>query len=262
MRKIFIVAMLLLAITLTGCGDDSNSNGSSVLKIGLDDEYAPMGFRDDKGELIGFDVDLAKEATRRLGVKVEFVPIDWDKKEEEINSGRVDMLWNGCDITDERKEYMLFSKPYMQNRQVLIVKRGNTQNIHSVSDLEGKVVGTQAGSNSVDYVEQHEDLKESFEAFKTYRNYKEAFHDLDKDLVDVLIADEIVSRYAMLKCVGKFEIIEVTVGPATEIGIGFRKDNFELRDKVQKVFDEMVKDGTAKKISEQWFQADLIKLKR
>ncbi|MBR6712636.1 MAG: amino acid ABC transporter substrate-binding protein [Selenomonadaceae bacterium] len=262
MRKIFIMAMLLM-MTLTGCGGDSDlTDKSGTIKIGLDDEYAPMGFRDEKGELIGFDIDLAKEAARRLGVKAEFVPIDWDKKEEAITSGRVDMLWNGCDITDERKEYMIFSKPYMNNRQILIVKRGNTQNIHSVSDLEGKVVGTQAGSNSVDYVEQHKDLKESFEAFKTYRNYREAFHDLDKDLVDVLIADEIVSRYAMLKRAGKFEIIEVTVGSATEIGIGFRKDNIELRDKVQKVFDEMVKDGTARKISEQWFQADLIKLKR
>ncbi|MBQ4495372.1 MAG: amino acid ABC transporter substrate-binding protein [Selenomonadaceae bacterium] len=262
MRKIFIMAMLLM-MTLTGCGGDSDSTDKSgTIKIGLDDEYAPMGFRDEKGELIGFDIDLAKEAARRLGVKAEFVPIDWDKKEEAITSGRVDMLWNGCDITDERKEYMIFSKPYMNNRQILIVKRGNTQNIHSVSDLEGKVVGTQAGSNSVDYVEQREDLKKSFEAFKTYRNYREAFGDLDKDLVDVLIADEIVARYAMLKCAGKFEIIELTVGSATEIGIGFRKDNVELRDKVQKVFDEMVKDGTARKISEQWFQADLIKLKR
>ncbi|MBQ3441925.1 MAG: amino acid ABC transporter substrate-binding protein [Selenomonadaceae bacterium] len=262
MRKIFIMAMLLM-MTLTGCGGDTDSTDKNgTIKIGLDDEYAPMGFRDEKGEIIGFDIDLAKEAARRLGVEVEFVPIDWDKKEEEITSGHVDMIWNGCDVTDERKRYMTFSKPYMGNRQILIVKKGNTQHIYSINDLEGKVVGTQAGSNSVDYVEQHEDLKESFEAFKTYLNYREAFGDLDKDLVDVLIADEIVARYAMLKCAGKFEIIEVTVGPATEIAIGFRKDNIELRDKVQKAFDEMVKDGTARKISEQWFQADLIKLKR
>ena len=262
MRKVFITAMLLMMMTLTGCGDDSYSKGAEVLRIGLDDEYAPMGFHNEKGELVGFDIDLAKEAARRLGVKVEFVPIGWNKKEEEITSGNVDMIWNGCDITEERRSYLIYSKPYMDNRQILVVKRGNTQNIYSIKDLEGKVVGTQAGSNSVDYVEQNEDLKNSFEAFKTYLNYKEAFEDLDKDLVDILIADEITARYEMTRSVGKFEIIEITVGAATEIGIAFRKDNVELRDKVQKVFDDMVKDGTAKKISEQWFQADLIKLKR
>ena len=262
MRKIFIMAMLLM-MTFTGCGSDSNSTDKSgTIRIGLDDEYAPMGFRNEKGELIGFDVDLAKEAAKRMNVEVEFVPIDWDKKEEEITSGHIDMIWNGLDITDQRKEYMIFSKPYMDNRQILIVKKGNTQNIHTVGDLENKVVGTQAGSNSVDYLEQHKDLKEKFEGFKTYRSYKKAFEDLDKDLVDVLIVDEIVARYAMLQCAGKFEIIEITVGSATEIAIGFRKDNVELRDKVQKVFDSMVKDSTAKKISEQWFKADLIKMKR
>ena len=263
MRKIFIMAMLLMVTILAGCGDDSDSNDKNgTLRIGLDDEYAPMGFRNEKGELVGFDIDLAKEVTRRLGVTVEFVPIDWAKKEEEITSGNVDMLWNGCDVTEERKRYLLYSKPYMDNRQILIVKKGNTQHIYSINDLEGKIVGTQAGSNSEDYVHEHEDFKQGFEAFKTYLNFKEAFEDLDKDLVDVLIVDEIAGRYEMARRAGKFEIIEITVGSATEIAIAFRKDNVELRDKVQKAFDEMVKDGTARKISEQWFQADLIKLKR
>ena len=262
MRKIFIIAMLLMTMILTGCGDDSDSKGSEVLRIGLDDEYAPMGFHNEKGELVGFDIDLAEEAARRLGVKIEFVPIGWNKKEEEITSGRVDMLWNGCDVTDERKRYMIFSKPYMNNRQILIVKRGNTQQIYSVSDLEGKIVGTQAGSNSEDYINENEDLRQGFEDFKTYLNFKEAFVDLDKDLVDVLIVDELAGRYEITRHADKFEIIEITVGPVTEIAIGFRKDNVELRDKIQGAFNEMVKDGTARKISEQWFQADLIKLKR
>ena len=261
--KGIILTLLLMLFTLTGCSFDNTSimNREKVV-IGFDESFAPMGFRNEEGEIIGFDIDLAKEAARRLGVEVEFKPIDWTKKKEEITSGNVDMLWNGCDITDERRSYLIYSKPYMDNRQILVVKRGNTQNIYSIKDLEGKVVGTQAGSNSVDYVEQDEDLKNSFEAFKTYLNYKEAFEDLDKDLVDILIADEITARYEMTRSVGKFEIIEITVGATTEIGIAFRKDNVELRDRIQKVFDDMVKDGTARKISEQWFQADLIKLKR
>lgn len=155
MRKIFMAAVLLMAFALTSCVSDTKvlapfEKGS--LKIGIDDAFAPIGFRDEDEQIIGFDIDLAKEVARRLGVKAEFVPIDWDNKEEEIVSGNVDLIWNGLDITDSRKEYMIFSKPYMDNRQVIIVKAGNAQNIHSVSDLEGKVVGTQAGSTAESYI--------------------------------------------------------------------------------------------------------------
>lgn len=267
MKKFFILAMLLMAILSTSCGEGSDSNAERLfnrdtIKIGLDDQYAPMGFRDEKGAIVGFDVDLAKETARRMGIKIEFIPIDWDNKKEELTSKHVDMLWNGCDITDDRKEYILFSKPYMKNRQILVVKKGNTQHIYTIGDLEGKIIGTQAGSNSEDYVNEAKDLKNSFKSFKTYLNFKNAFADLDNGLADVLIVDEIAARYEIRRQADKFEIIEVTIGPATEIGIGFRKDDVELRDKVQEVFDSMVKDGTAKKISEQWFKADLIKLRK
>ncbi len=268
MRKIFLPLMLMLLI-LTGCGggeDDSDNVNSTkyskMLVVGLDDHYAPLGFRNDKNELVGFDIDLAKETARRMGVEFKFRPIDWDNKREEITSGNVDMLWNGCDITDDRKEYMIYSKPYLDNRQVLLVRRGNDLNIRTAGDLTGKVVGTQAGSSSENYVNDTPNFKSTFAAFKTYRNFKDAFAELDSGAVDVLICDEIAARYEISRIPPKFEVIEVTIGPACEIGIGFRKDDVELRDRVQKAFDSMVADGTAKKISEQWFQADLIKRRR
>ena len=266
MKNIFL-PLLLLLFFVTGCGGDNDKNiddpkHSDKLIIGLDDEYAPMGFRNEKGEIVGFDVDLAKEAGRRMGVEFEFKPIDWDNKREEITSGNVDILWNGTDITDDRKEYMIFSKPYMDNRQILIVPKNNPKNIHSADDLAGKIVGTQAGSSSRYYVEDNPELRNSFKDFKTYLNFKIAFADLDSGNVDVLICDELAGRYEISRVPQVFTVIEATVGPACEIGIGFRKDDVELRDRVQKVFDEMIKDGTAKKISEQWFQANLIKYRR
>ena len=267
MKKIFL-PLLLLIFFVTGCGggqDSKNVNSSKfsgTLVIGIDDEYAPFGFRDKDGELIGFDIDLAKEAAKRMGVKFEFKPINWNNKENELDSGNIDIIWNGLDITPEREERILYTKPYMDNRQILLAKKSNDFNLRTEHDLEGKIVGTQAGSNSEDYIAANETLMNSFKDFKTYATFKQAFLDLSDGKVDVLIVDELAGRYEMSKIPRKFEIIEITIGPVTEIGIGFRKSDVELRDRVQKVFDDMVRDGTAKKISEQWFQADLIKYKR
>lgn len=268
-KKIFTAVLLLVTMVFAGCGggndpakkDDGASKEVKKIVIGLDDEYAPMGFKDEKNEIIGFDVDLAKEAAKRLGSEVEFKAIDWNSKEAELKSGRIDIIWNGLDITPERQENMLFSKPYMDNRQIVFVKKDNAQGIMSENDLAGKSVGTQAGSTAEAYITGNEALKNSFKEFKTYGDYVSAFMDLENGRIDALVCDEIVGRYAMSKQAGKFDALNVTVGPVSEFGIAFRKDDTELRDKVQKVFDEMVKDGAAAKISEQWFGADLIKKK-
>ena len=269
MKKIFVAALLLVTMVFAGCGggggeqaktDDAKKPDKIV--IGLDDEYAPMGFKDEQNKIVGFDVDLAKEAAKRLGTEVEFKAIDWNSKEAELKSGRIDIIWNGLDITPERQQNMLFSDPYMDNRQIVFVKKGNDQGITSESDLAGKTVGTQAGSTAEAYIAGNAALKDSLKEFKTYGDYVSAFMDLENGRIDALVCDEIVGRYAMSKQDGKFDALNVTVGPVSEFGIAFRKDDNELRDKVQKVFDEMVKDGAAKKISEQWFQADLIKKKK
>ena len=215
-----------------------------------------------RNEIIGFDVDLAKEAAKRLGSEVEFKAIDWNSKEAELKSGRIDIIWNGLDITPERQENMLFSDPYMDNRQIVFVKNGNDQGIKAEADLAGKKIGTQAGSTAEAYIDSVESLKSSFAEFKTYGDYVSAFMDLENGRIDALVCDEIVGRYAMSKQGDKFQALDVAVGPITQFGIAFRKDDTDLRNKVQGVFDEMVNDGTAGKISEEWFGADLIKEKK
>ena len=126
---VFCLAVVFGAMMVAGCGGQQSSSSSSSsagdnskpIIIGLDDSYPPMGFKDDNNEIVGFDVDLAKEAAKRLNRPVEFKPIDWSSKEAELKSGRVDVLWNGLDITEDRKQNMLFSEPYMKNRQVIFV---------------------------------------------------------------------------------------------------------------------------------------------
>jgi len=270
MRKIFLVAMLLTTMIFTGCGGNTSDKGAGTensqpkkIVVGLDDEYPPMGFKNDKNEIIGFDVDLAKAAAKKLGREVEFKAIDWNSKEAELKSGRIDVLWNGLDITPERKENMLFSDPYMANRQVVFIRKGDAKNanIAAETDLADKAVGTQAGSTAEAYITGNEALKHSFKEFKTYGDYISAFMDLENGRLDAVVCDEIVGRYYMAKHADKLDALNVIIGPTSEFGIAFAKENTALRDEVQKAFDEIVADGTAKKISEEWFGADLIKIK-
>ena len=268
MRKIFTAALLLVTMIFAGCGGENTSaknDGSKIsdatkkIIIGVDDEFAPISFHNEKNELVGFDVDLAKEAAKRLGVELEFKSIDWNNKREEITSGNVDMIWNGLDITEERKEYMIFTKPYMDDRQVLLVKKDKMRDIHVEEDLEGKIIGVQAGSTSDDYFSRNEDLKSHLKDYKIYVHFNELLEALKGDEINVLVCDELIARYETNKNPGQFDLLNVKIGDIAEMAVGFRKDNEELRDKVQAVFDEMISDGTAKKISEQWFQADVIK---
>ena len=266
MKKFFMAATLMLTMLFTGCGgNDANKpaegDATEIKKIvvGLDDEYAPMGFKDEQNQIVGFDVDLAKEAAKHLNAEVEFKAIDWSSKEAELKSGRIDVIWNGLDITPERQENMLFSDPYMDNRQVIFVRKGDDFGIKTEADLAGKAVGTQSASTAEEYINGNAELKDSFREFKTYGDYVAAFMDLENGRLDAVVCDEIVGRYYMSKHPDTLDAIDTNVGPVSEFGIAFAKDNVALRDKVQKAFDEIVADGSAAKISEKWFGADLLK---
>ena len=266
-RLMAIGAVLTFALAaFTGCGGQqqaasssasSSSGAGKAIVVGLDDNYPPMGFKDDSGEITGFDIDVAKEAAKRLGRDVEFKAIDWDSKEAELKSGRVDVLWNGLDITEKRKENMLFSDPYMDNRQVVFVRKGDDMGIKTEADLKGKVVGTQSGGTTEEYYDGNAEAKNDLKELKKYQDYISAFMDLENGRVDAVVSDEITGRYYMSKHGDKLAALDIVVGPVSQFGIGFRKDDTALKDEVQKVIDEMVKDGTMAKISEKWFGKDI-----
>ena len=258
-------AAVLSAALFTGCGGQqqaatsssgSGSGAGDKIVVGLDDNFPPMGFKDENNEIVGFDIDLAKEATKRLGREVEFKAIDWSSKEAELKSGRVNVLWNGLDITDKRKENMLFSDPYMDNRQIIFVKKGAT-GITDEQSLAGKAVGTQSASTAEEYIDGSDFFKTKVKEVKKYSDFVSAFMDLENGRIDAVIGDEIVGRYYMSKHPDTIDAVDVAVGPVSQFGIAFAKDNQKLRDDVQKVLDEMVKDGTVAKISEKWFGKDI-----
>src|SRR3954471_9349136 len=148
---IFIFIIASVFTLLVGCSSSNTSSESTEkddLIIGIDDKFAPMGFRDENNEIVGFDIDLAKAAAEKMGVTAQFQPIDWKTKESELSSGRIDLIWNGYTITDERKEKVLFTKPYLKNAQVVVTL--SDSDLTKLDDLEGKVVGLQSLSSASD----------------------------------------------------------------------------------------------------------------
>lgn len=264
MKKIIMLCLGIMTagLVLAGCGQQAkqaapDAGKAGKIVVGLDDNYPPMGFRDENNKITGFDVDLAKEAAKRLKREVEFKPIDWSSKEAELKSGRVDVLWNGLDITEKRKENMLFSDPYMDNRQIVFVRKDSA--IKTAADLKGKIVGTQSGSTGEENINKDAKLKSSLKEVKAYPDFIAAFMDLENGRIDAIVGDEITGRYYMSKHPDKFAARDIVIGDITSFGIGFAKDNQKLRDEVQKVLNEMKKDGTMAKISQKWFGKDITK---
>ncbi|MEI7611949.1 MAG: amino acid ABC transporter substrate-binding protein [Betaproteobacteria bacterium] len=256
-----LMTALLAAVLLQGCGKEAPVStapppAAAVIVVGLDDNFPPMGFRNEKNELVGFDIDLAKEAGKRLGVEVQFKPIDWSAKEAELGGKRVDVLWNGLTITEARKEKILFTTPYLENHQIIVVTEASPVKVKA--DLKGKVVGVQDGSSAIEAIQKDADTAKSIKELKKFGDNVTALMDLSTGRLEALVVDEVVGRYYTAKKPGEYRVLEENFG-TEDYGVGTRKDDVELMGKIQKAMDEMKKDGAAAKISTQWFGKDIIK---
>jgi len=224
--------------------------------VGLDDSFPPMGFRDEKGEIVGFDIDLAKEAAKRLGVEVEFKPVDWDGVILSLKNKDIDVIWNGLTITEKRKEQIDFSKVYLENKQIIVVKNGSS--IKTKADLKDKVVGLQQGSSSEEALNADAETAKSLKEVKKYQNNTEALLDLKNGGNDAVVVDEVVGRYYISKKPGEYAVLEEDFGRES-YGVGIRKEDKEFREALDKVLDEMKADGTADEISKKWFGESIVK---
>jgi len=266
MKKLTGIFLATATALLTACGqgsDDAAKTSASAapaqvrtIVVGLDDNFPPMGFRDEKNQLVGFDIDLAREATKRLGMDVEFKAIDWSAKEAELQGKRVDVLWNGLTITDERKKNINFTQPYMANHQIIVV--AEESDIKNKADLAGRVVGAQEGSSAVDAIKKEADVFNSFKELKTFGDNVTALMDLSAGRLHAVVLDEVVGRYLADKRKGEYRILEDNFG-TEDYGVGVRLDDNELRDQLDKTLTEMKQDGTAGRIATQWFGADITK---
>lgn len=251
-KKVKLAVLLILtAILAVGCAAQSSQPETEELIMGLDDTFAPMGFRDEKGELVGFDVDLANEVAERIGVTIKFQPIDWSMKETELNAGNIDLIWNGYTITAERQEKVAFTKPYLENSQIIVTLADS--DINTKVDLAGKNVAVQAESSALDAINSEPEVAESFGELVEFSTNNEAFSDLESGRTDALVVDEVNARYFM-KQVGeeKYKVLDEDFGDE-EYGIGLRKEDTELLKKINDAMDAMKKDGTYDQIYAKWF---------
>ncbi len=274
-RNLILILLLCFSLTmvLSGCSSANNDaektpapaqtdtswqdiQDKGYFVMGLDDAFPPMGFRDEKNEIVGFDIDLAKEVAKRLGVDVKFQTIVWESKLEEINSGNIDVIWNGFSVTPERQKEYLFTKPYIKNRQVIVVTADSP--IKTKADLEGKKIGIQAGSSAQDAVMAD---KATYEVIKDnlleFDDNVMAMKDLKGGGLDAVVVDIIVGKYYVSKHPGEYKFLEEDFG-AEDFAVGLRITDKAFLAEMNKALDDIKADGTASEISNKWFNEDII----
>ncbi len=269
-----LLSLLLVAVmavgVFTGCGKEEaeekqtettgNETAEVTFTVGFDAEFPPYGYRDENGEYVGFDLDLAAEVAKRNNWKLVKQPIDWDAKDMELSSGAIDCIWNGFTINGREEEYT-WSQPYVDNSQVVVV--ASDSGIKSKTDLADKVVAVQKDSSALAALNDEENkeniaLRDSFKELIEYADYNTAFMDLEQGAVEAVAIDIGVAQYQIEKReAGAFVMLDDKL--ATEqYGVGFKLGNEELRDTVQKTLDAMVEDGTFMEIAEKWGLTDSV----
>lgn len=259
--------LILGAVSMTGCGSKEVAKDykkqtakEGKLVVGLDDTFAPMGFRDKDGNLIGFDIDLAKEVGKKLGMEVEFKPISWDAKDLELKSKKIDCIWNGMSVTPERKEKMSLSKKYLDNKIILMTSKGKKIDIKSDGDLKKYKIGTQTDSAALETLKKNKEYDSFKDKVTEYPDYDKALLALKGGKIDVIAIDQVLGEYKNKNLKGELATLDFSLGDDA-YAIGFRKGDTALRDKVNEALETLVKEGKAEEISKKWFNKNIVILK-
>ncbi len=272
-KKLALILILCLSLGLfmTGCSKTDSDAGAPVGEdtswtdikdrgyfiVGLDDAFPPMGFREQgTNEIIGFDIDLAKAVAEKMGVEVQFQPVIWDTIIEELNGHKVDVIWNGLTITEERKTKIAFTDAYVEDKQIIVLQKSS--DIKDKAGLADKTVGIQAGSSAVEAVKRDAATYESLGELVEFGSNDEALLDLASGRLDAVVVDEVVGRYYIAKKPDDYKVIADNFGEE-EFGVGLRQTDKAFLAELEKALDEIKADGTAAEISQKWFGEDITK---
>ncbi len=276
-----LLALVMMTAVFAGCGTDSTApaddgntaddtaapadgdaaeDGSlqyvldnGALILGLDDSFPPMGYRDDNDEIIGFDIDVAAAVCEKLGVALEVQPIDWEAKEQELNTKNIDCIWNGMSVTEERKEQLSLSIPYMENHMALVVRPDS--GIETIADMEGKILALQSGSSAEDALNANEELSAAIADTNFFQDNLNALMDLETQNSDAVLMDDVVAKYLIAEG-GKDLLVLNDFLYAEDYAIGFRKEDVALTEAVNDALRALKEDGTLGEIATKWFGSD------
>lgn len=270
MRKFkFVITLIVMVLVITGCASGGkekprkdNWNDFQTDKkvvIGFDNTFVPMGFQDKSGKDVGFDIDLANAVFEKYGIKVQWQAINWDLKETELKNGNIDLIWNGYSKTDERESIVQFTKQYMVNEQVIVVKK--SKNIKAISDLKDKVLGAQNGSSGYDTFNSNPEVLKNIvknNDATQYESFNEALIDLENDRIDALLIDKVYANY-YLKQQNKLDDFNIlnTGFESEAFAVGARKADITLVNKINEAFHELYREGMFQKIANKWFVEDV-----
>jgi len=265
MKNKILLGVLIIILIITGVlvakNISTKEEGDSLERIlnkgslilGLDDSFPPMGFRNENNEIVGFDIDVAKEVSKRLGVELVLQPISWTAKEQELNSYNIDCIWNGMSVNEERQKAMCLSLPYLKNSMSFVVKENS--NISRLEDLKGKRIGDQSGSTAEEILRESDIYTEVKEVISYTENIT-AFMDMEINQIDCVFLDNVVANYYIASNNKPYKVLEEGLQDE-EYAIGFRKQDENLCNKVNEILMEMKKDGALGEISSKWFGSDI-----
>ena len=261
-RILACVLALVSVLAFAGCGgQNEDADDDSLQKVldagqlilGLDTGFPPMGFIDENGDIVGFDIDVAQEVCNRLGVTLVKQGIDWDEKENDLNEGRIDCIWNGFSVTPARDEAMCLSDPYMKNELIVVVLGGSEVKV--LRDLKGMKIGVQSGSTAQDVLEASDIYPDVTEI--SYDTVMILVDKLNKGEIDAAVIDSVSAYYFMFSSEEQQYFTLSDSLDEEDYAIGFRKNDRKLRDKIQEIISEMKADGTLGNISKKWFGSDI-----
>ena len=240
--------------------ESESTDDKKTFTVGFDAEFPPYGYRDESGEYVGFDLDLAAEVCDRQGWELVKQPIDWDSKDMELSTGAIDCIWNGFTMNSREDDYT-WSDPYIDNSQVFVVAADS--GIENKSDLAGKVVAVQKDSSALAALNDEENkdniaLRDSFSQLIEYADYNTAFMNLDSGAADAIAVDIGVAKYQLSQREeGKYVILDEPI-QSEQYGIGFKKGNDELKDTVWAEVLKLYDAGEVDKLAEKYEVADML----
>ena len=270
-KKLLVLLALMMALSMvvmTGCGGEDTDQDNAeltgweyiedkgVLVVGLDDTFAPMGFRDEANNLVGFDIDLANAVGEQLGIQIEFRPISWEAKEMELESKNIDCIWNGMSATPERQKSMALTDKYLNNKIVIMAADENVV-IDKVEDLQNYKIGTQTDSAALEAMQANANFAD-FEANITeFETYDEAILALQGQRIDCMVVDQVLGEYKNSKLETPFIVCNYDFGNDF-YAIGCRADDTAVAEKINEAIQALIDDGTAAEISNTWFGKNIV----